>query len=58
MIHALGAAVGFLLALLLMAGIREELQLGDPPDCMAGAPLSFVVAGMMAIAFSGFAGMM
>ncbi|MDP7422046.1 MAG: electron transport complex subunit RsxA [bacterium] len=57
-VHTLGASIGFILALLLMAGIREELQLGDPPACMEGAPLSFVVAGLMAIAFSGFAGMM
>ncbi len=57
-IHALGAACGFILALLLMAGIREEIQLGDPPAPFAGPALSFVTAGLMAIAFSGFAGMM
>jgi electron transport complex protein RnfA len=57
-VHALGAAVGFTLALVLMAGIRERLDVADIPDSLKGAPIAFIVAGLMAIAFLGFSGMM
>ncbi len=57
-VHAVGAAVGFTLALVLMAGIRERLDLADIPPAFNGAPIAFITAGLMAIAFLGFAGMM
>ncbi len=57
-VHAAGAAAGFTLALVLMAGIRERLDLADTPPAFRGAPIAFIVAGLMAIAFLGFAGMM
>lgn len=48
--------VGFTLALLLMAGIRERLALADSPDCLRGLPLAFVTAALLALAFMGFSG--
>ena len=55
--HALGAAVGFTMAMVLMAGIRERLDKADVPPALKGAPIAFIVAGLLAIAFMGFAGM-
>ncbi len=57
LIFSFSAAVGFTLALLLMAGIRERLELVQVPRAFRGAPIAFIVAGLMAIAFMGFAGM-
>ncbi len=53
----LGAGVGFTLALTIMAGIREELDLADVPESFRGAPITLIVAGILALAFMGFAGM-
>jgi electron transport complex protein RnfA len=51
-----GAAtgIGFTLALFLMAGIRERLELASPPRAFEGLPLAFVVAALLALAFQGF----
>jgi electron transport complex protein RnfA len=54
---ALGAGVGFTLALILMAGIREELELAEVPDVARGAALTLVVAGVLSLAFMGFGGL-
>jgi Na+-translocating ferredoxin:NAD+ oxidoreductase subunit A len=54
---ALGAGTGFTLALVLMAGIREELELADIPVPFRGAAITMLVAGSMALAFMGFAGL-
>lgn len=51
------AAIGFGLALLLMAGIRERLDLAPVPRSFRGAPIAFVVAALLAISFMGFSGM-
>ncbi len=56
-VHGLSAGVGFTLALVLMASIRQRLQLGDVPKSMQGIPITFIVAGLMAIAFLGFSGL-
>ena len=56
-VFAVGAGGGFTLALVLMAGIREELELADVPKPMRGVPVTLLVAGILALAFSGFAGM-
>jgi electron transport complex protein RnfA len=56
-IFAVGAGAGFTLAISLMAGIREELELAEVPKPFRGAPITLIVAGIMALAFSGFAGM-
>jgi electron transport complex protein RnfA len=53
----LGAGVGFSLALLIMAGIREELEFADVPEAFRGAPITLITAGLLALAFMGFAGM-
>jgi electron transport complex protein RnfA len=55
--QGVGAGIGFTIALLLMAGIRERLELADIPDNLRGLPISFIVAGLLAIAFLGFSGM-
>jgi electron transport complex protein RnfA len=54
-----GAAsgLGFTLAIILMAGIRDQLELSDIPGPLRGAAIALVVAGIMALAFQGFSGM-
>jgi len=52
-----GAGVGFTMAICIMAGIRENLNLADVPDCLKGAPITLITAGILALAFMGFAGM-
>jgi electron transport complex protein RnfA len=54
----LGGGVGFTMALVLMAGIREELEFADVPKALQGAPMTLLVAGMLALAFMGFAGLL
>lgn len=56
-VFGLGAGAGFTLALTIMAGIREELDLADVPKPFQGAPITMIVAGILALAFMGFAGM-
>jgi len=52
-----GAAVGFSLVLVLFAALRERLDAADVPASFAGVPIALVTAGLMALAFMGFAGM-
>ncbi len=54
---AFGAGAGFTLALVLMAGIRERLRLVDVPDVAEGMAITLVLAGILSLAFGGFAGM-
>lgn len=54
---ALGAGAGFTLALLLMSGLRERLELADVSSIVKGAALTLMVAGILSMAFMGFAGM-
>lgn len=54
---AAGAGAGFTLALILMAGLREKLDLADVPDVSMGAALSLMLAGLLSLAFMGFAGL-
>lgn len=56
-VFALGAGGGFTLAIVIMAGIREELELANVPEVFRGAPITLIVAGILALAFMGFAGM-
>ncbi len=57
LVHALGASLGFLLAIILMAGIRERIETNQNiPKCMRGLPIALVTAGLMSIAFMGFIG--
>lgn len=57
LVFGLGAGAGFTLALFIMAGIREELELTDIPKPFQGAPITLITAGLLALAFMGFAGM-
>jgi electron transport complex protein RnfA len=56
-IFALGAGMGFTLALLLMAGIRQKLVFADVPKSLKGVPIALIVAGLMSLAFFGFSGL-
>jgi len=56
-VFALGAGVGLTLALVLMAGIREENELATLPEALKGAAMSFLAAGILSMAFMGFAGL-
>ena len=51
------SALGFLLAIVLMAGVRERLESSKIPECMKGFPITLVSAGLMAVAFMGFNGL-
>ncbi len=53
----LGSGAGFSLALVIMASIRERLELADVPKSFEGLPISFVLTGLIALAFMGFSGM-
>jgi len=55
-LYAAGIAAGFTFALILMAGIREQLSLAETPKGMKGFPLSLVTAGLLSLAFMGFSG--
>ena len=52
-----GAGIGFTMAICIMAGIRETLKLADVPECLRGAPITLITAGLLTLAFMGFAGM-
>ena len=56
-VFALGAATGFTLALVIMAGIRERLTQADIPQVLRGTPIALILAGLISIAFMGFAGL-
>ena len=56
-VYSLGAGAGFALALVLMAGVREKLDLADVPQLVKGTAAALVVAGILSMAFMGFAGL-
>ncbi len=56
-VFALGAGGGFTLALVLMAALREEAELARVPDVVKGTALNMIIAGLLALAFMGFAGL-
>ncbi len=56
-VQAFSAGVGFTMALVLMAGIREKLDMADVPEALKGTPIAFIMATLMAIAFLGFSGL-
>jgi len=55
-VYGAATAVGFGLALVILAGIREQLELADVPEGMKGVPVSLIIAGILAMAFMGFTG--
>ena len=55
--NGVGSGLGFLLAIVLLAGVRERLTLSDLPEWMQGMPGALITAGLLSVAFAGFAGM-
>ncbi|MGN0437903.1 MAG: electron transport complex subunit RsxA [Lachnospiraceae bacterium] len=56
-VNGLGTAVGFTIAIVIMAGIREKIEYNDVPESFKGTPIVLITAGLMAMAFFGFAGL-
>jgi electron transport complex protein RnfA len=56
-VYGFGSALGFTLVMVIFAGIRERLALLQAPAAFAGAPIAFVAAGLLSLAFMGFAGL-
>ena len=54
---ALGAGLGFLIALFLMSSVRERIEFANIPESFRGLPVAFIVAGLFALSFMGFSGM-
>ncbi|WMJ75905.1 MULTISPECIES: electron transport complex subunit RsxA [unclassified Sedimentibacter] len=57
LIYSIGTSGGFLLAIVLFAGVREKVDSADVPGCLKGSPIALVAAGLMSIAFLGFSGL-
>ena len=57
MVNGFGAGIGFTLAIVLFAGIRERLELADIPESFKGFPATMIAASLMSIAFLGFSGL-
>jgi electron transport complex protein RnfA len=57
LLYGFGSALGFTLVLVMFAGLRERLALADVPAAFSGAPIAYIVAGLMSLAFMGFAGL-
>ena len=56
-VFAFASGIGFLLATLLFAGVRQRLKFANPPKCFRGLPLALIAAGLIAMAFVGFRGL-
>lgn len=56
-VNGIATAIGFLVAIVLMAGIREKIEYNDVPEAFKGTPIVLVTAGLMAISFFGFSGL-
>ncbi len=57
LLFGFGSAIGFTLVMVMFAGIRERLELNDVPLPFKGAPIGFITAGMLSMAFMGFSGL-
>lgn len=57
LVFGFSAGLGFTLALAIMAGIREDLEFGDVPDALQGPAIVFIIAGLLAMIFLGFTGL-
>jgi electron transport complex protein RnfA len=56
LVYTIGTPIGFALVLYIFSAIRERLDTADVPQCFKGNPVALIVAGLMALAFSGLAG--
>ena len=57
-VNGFATAVGFTIAIVILAGIREKMEYNDVPESFKGMPITLVTAGLMAIAFCGFSGIL
>lgn len=57
-VNGFGTAAGFTIAIIIMAGIREKIEFNDVPEAFKGSPIVLITAGLMAIAFFGFSGLL
>ena len=57
-INGFGTAVGFTIAIIIIAGIREKIEYNEVPKAFQGSPIVLITAGLMAMAFMGFAGLL
>ncbi len=57
-VNGFATAVGFTIAIVILAGIREKIEYNDIPEAFQGMPIVLVTAGLMAIAFCGFSGLL
>lgn len=57
LIYDFGSSVGFSLAMVMFAGMRERLALAHVPEVFSGAPIAFILASLMSLAFMGFSGL-
>ena len=57
MLNGFGTAAGFTVAIVIMAGIREKIEYNDIPESFRGTPIVLITAGLMAMAFFGFSGL-
>jgi Na+-translocating ferredoxin:NAD+ oxidoreductase subunit A len=57
MVYAVSSAVGFGVAMILFAGLREQLELSSVPKAFKGTPIALITAGILALAFMGFSGL-
>ena len=57
LLYGVGSALGFTLVMVIFAGMRERLSLADVPETFEGAPIGFVMAGLLSLAFMGFSGL-
>ena len=57
-VYGIGISIGFFIAIVIMAGIRERIEFNESPKSFKGMPIVLVTAGLMAIAFIGFSGLL
>ncbi|MGN0304761.1 MAG: electron transport complex protein RnfA [Lachnospiraceae bacterium] len=57
-VNGFATAVGFAIAIIILAGIREKMEYNDVPEVFKGMPIVLITAGLMAIAFCGFSGLL
>lgn len=57
-VNGLGASLGYMLAIVLFAGIRERIERSNIPEALKGLPITMIAAGLMSIAFLGFNGLL
>lgn len=56
-VNAVGAGIGFMLAMVLFAGVRKKMENCEVPECFKGIPITLVAASIVAVSFMGFSGM-